>query len=263
MIKIVLVEDDVLLSNLLVERLSKEGFHVTSVTDGRFAIETIKKVKPDLLLQDLILPTVDGYEILDVKRKDNSIKDIPVIVISNSGQPVEIKHLVERGVNDYFIKAELDLNEIVERVRMVLDSKFKNKGNISRWYDLSGKTLLWIEDDPLVDDVLNQKLSGINVKIIQVPDGKSAFKFLKDRKPDIIILDIVLPDMSGLDFLERVKLASDTRHIPVLILSNMNSDNEYESSMKLGASDYLVKSTHSIDQVITKIDEIIRISELQ
>jgi DNA-binding response OmpR family regulator len=69
--------------------------------------------------------------------------------------------------------------------------------------------------------------------------------------------------MSGLDFLERVKIASDTRAIPILILSNVNSDNEYESSMKLGASDYLVKSTHSIDQVITKIDDIIRISELQ
>ena len=69
--------------------------------------------------------------------------------------------------------------------------------------------------------------------------------------------------MSGLDFLERAKIASDTKSIPILILSNMNSENEYESSIKLGASDYLVKSTHSIDQVITKINDIIRIAELQ
>src|SRR5258708_35399574 len=86
--KILIIEDDQFLGDILTQKLRREGFDVSWVVNGAEGLKQIGIIKPDMLLLDMILPSMNGYEILEAKQKDPAIKDIPVIIVSNSGQPV-------------------------------------------------------------------------------------------------------------------------------------------------------------------------------
>jgi CheY-like chemotaxis protein len=118
--KILIIEDDEFLGEVLDKRLTAAGYETELVATGRRGLEQIKALKPDLVLLDIILPEMDGYEILEAKLEDPEIKDIPVIVVSNSGQQVELNRALELGVKDYLVKAQFDPNEVLTKVRAEL-----------------------------------------------------------------------------------------------------------------------------------------------
>ncbi len=93
--KILLVEDEPMLSNLLRQRLEKEGFQITLAHDGSEAIKILKQYKPDLILLDIILPKLSGFEVMEMMKSDPTLQSAPVVVVSNLGQAED----VERGQN--------------------------------------------------------------------------------------------------------------------------------------------------------------------
>jgi len=114
--KILIIEDEKVLANLLQKRLIKEGYDVSVSLRGDEGLEELKKIKPDLLLLDIILPAMDGFEIMEKMIKDKDLKKIPIIIVSNSGQPVEIGRAQKLGAKDWLIKAEFDPQEVVDKV---------------------------------------------------------------------------------------------------------------------------------------------------
>jgi len=119
--KILIIEDDVLLGNVLAQKLTSEGFATALSRDGLEGFQKIKSFHPDLILLDIILPTMNGCEILEAKLKDPSLANIPVIVISNSGQPVEIKRALDLGAKDFLIKVDFTPQEVLEKVKKQLE----------------------------------------------------------------------------------------------------------------------------------------------
>ena len=115
---ILLVEDDPFLSSLLQLKLQKENFQVIRAADGEEAINllTQKDLKPDLMLLDLILPKKNGFEVLETIRQDPQLEKLPVIIVSNLGQPSDIERGKSLGVIDYFIKARLSIDDLVNKV---------------------------------------------------------------------------------------------------------------------------------------------------
>ena len=116
---ILLVEDDPFLSSVLRMKLEKESFKVVRAADGDEALNflTEQGVKPDLILLDLILPKKNGFEVLETIRQDPLLEKLPVIIISNLGQPSDIERGKALGVIDYFIKARLSIEELVNKVK--------------------------------------------------------------------------------------------------------------------------------------------------
>ncbi len=114
--KILIVEDEDLLLNLLQNKLTQEGYKVSVARDGIEGLEKIKKEKPDLVLLDIVMPKMGGFEVMEQMRKDKQLKTIPVIVISNSGQPVEIDRAQKLGAKDWLIKTEFDPQEVINKV---------------------------------------------------------------------------------------------------------------------------------------------------
>ena len=114
--KILIVEDEEILLNLLTNKLTELGYEVSNALDGNQGWETVKEVMPDLILLDIIMPKMGGFELLEKIRGDNSTKTIPVIIISNSGQPVELDRAKQLGANDWLIKTEFDPQEVVNKV---------------------------------------------------------------------------------------------------------------------------------------------------
>ena len=117
---ILIVEDDEFLRSLTVKRLEKEGYNVHVATDGESALKKTADIKPALLLLDLLLPGVDGFEVLEKMHKNPEIKDTPVIVFSNLGQKEDIEKAKKLGVNDFLIKANFTLDDVVEKINGVM-----------------------------------------------------------------------------------------------------------------------------------------------
>ncbi|PIV64982.1 MAG: response regulator [Candidatus Nealsonbacteria bacterium CG01_land_8_20_14_3_00_12] len=114
--KILLVEDEEIMIDLLQKKLTKEGYEISVARDGEEGLKAMREVKPDLILLDIIMPKMGGFEVMEEMGKDKNLKDIPVIVISNSGQPVEIDKAQKLGAKDWLIKTEFDPQEVVDKV---------------------------------------------------------------------------------------------------------------------------------------------------
>ncbi len=121
-IKILIVEDDKFLRELLIRKLKGEGFIISIAPDGGKALAMIKKEQPQLILLDLILPGIDGFEILKQIKNDNQISKIPVIILSNLGQQEEVEKGLKLGAVDYLIKAHFTPDEIISKIKKILGS---------------------------------------------------------------------------------------------------------------------------------------------
>jgi CheY-like chemotaxis protein len=117
--KILLVEDEEIMIDLLQKKLSREGYEVFVARDGEEGLKKMREMdpKPDLILLDIIMPKMGGFEVMEEMAKDEKLKNIPVIVISNSGQPVELDRAKKLGARDWLIKTEFDPNEVLEKVK--------------------------------------------------------------------------------------------------------------------------------------------------
>ncbi|MDO8663534.1 MAG: response regulator [Candidatus Wildermuthbacteria bacterium] len=114
--KILIVEDDKFLRELITQKLSKEGFEVRDAVDGEDGIKKIKEERPDLVLLDLILPSIDGFEVLSRIKGDLALSSIPVIILSNLGQKEDVERGLKLGAVDYLIKAHFTPGEIIEKI---------------------------------------------------------------------------------------------------------------------------------------------------
>ncbi len=120
--KVLIIEDDIFLSELMAKKLEDSGFNVIKAIDGQEGLEKAASTKPDLILLDLILPGLDGFEVLKRIKDNAQISSIPVIILSNLGQREDIERGFDLGAQDYLVKAQFTPDEIVERVKKPLEA---------------------------------------------------------------------------------------------------------------------------------------------
>ena len=115
--KILLIEDEELIISLLQRKLEKEGYKVSVARNGVEGMEKMREDKPDLILLDIVMPRMGGFEVMGEMRKEKELRIIPIIIISNSGQPVELDRAKKMGVRDWLIKTEFDPKEVLSKVK--------------------------------------------------------------------------------------------------------------------------------------------------
>ena len=122
--KILIIEDEKVLSELLEKKIKEDGYEVFIAMDGEEGLELMKKEKPDLVLLDIIMPRMDGFRVMEEMKKDPelNLKKIPVVIVSNSGQPVEIDKALDLGVRDYLIKTQFDPMEVIDKIKKQIGS---------------------------------------------------------------------------------------------------------------------------------------------
>ena len=117
MAKILFVEDEPTLQKAVGEILGQEGFEVLAALDGEAGLELIKKEKPDLILLDLILPKKDGFAVLKEMKEDESLKDIPVIVLTNLEGMGDVEKAMSLGATTYLVKANYELDDVIKMIK--------------------------------------------------------------------------------------------------------------------------------------------------
>ncbi|MCD6270495.1 response regulator [bacterium] len=118
--KILLVEDDDFLRELIVKKLNQENYEVSEAVDGEEAVKKVKEIVPDLVLLDLILPGMDGFKVLSQIKEDSALTHIPVIILSNLGQREDVEKALKLGAADYMIKAHFTPNEIIKKIKNLI-----------------------------------------------------------------------------------------------------------------------------------------------
>lgn len=258
--RIVLVEDELTMANLIEAGLKKEGYEVKSAREGRKGLRLIREAKPDLVLLDIMLPGLKGFDILEkLYNEDHVLPALPVIIISNSGDSIEVERALRMGVRDYLIKVNFNPDEVVEKVNNVFKAETANgKKKTKEVKAVKGNRVLLVEDDAILADVLERKFIEKEYTVFKAFNARLARKILEEHKVDVILLDIVLPDEHGLSFLRELKKGDRFKNIPVLIISNLGQQEEVEQGLKEGAIDYIVKTNTVPGEIFEKVDSLFK-----
>lgn len=122
MATILLIEDDGYIRSLLGDKLRLSGYEVKEAKDGKEGLARVQSEKPDLVLLDLLMPVMDGFEVLQTMKNDASYSGIPVIILSNVDQKTDLDRAMQLGAKDYLIKVYNTPDEIVQKIQTVLSS---------------------------------------------------------------------------------------------------------------------------------------------
>ncbi|GBE17240.1 phosphate regulon transcriptional regulatory protein PhoB [bacterium BMS3Abin15] len=117
---ILLIEDDAFVSDVYQTKLSHEGFEISMAENGIKAMERLEKITPDIILLDIVMPYMDGKEVLKRLKKDKKWENIPVIILTNLSQKEEVEELLEKGADDYLIKSHFTPSEVVGKIKSLL-----------------------------------------------------------------------------------------------------------------------------------------------
>ena len=195
--------------------------------------------------------------------KDNGIK-IPVIIISNSGHPVEIEKTKKLGAVDHLIKTQFEPEEVMIKIKKYLDTRGKAKvvrdAGIMPKENTDGANklninVLLVEDDSFLREIISKKLSREGFTIFEAADGEQAIKNLSKANSDIILLDIILPVIDGFEVLKQIRSHKNEkiRKTPVIMLSNLGQKEDVDTAFKKGANGYLIKAHFTTEEIVNKI----------
>ena len=279
--RIVIAEDDALLRDVLVEKFEKNGFIVDRAEDGVVALEKMNAAKPDILLLDMLMPRKGGMEVLEEMNASEALKGVPVVVISNAGQLKEAERVRKLGARDFVIKTVFDPQEVLEKIKHILENPNEPQGEwVVRNQNITGAGaitttntmpeetkptsaatpkafVLVVEDDKFLRELLVRKLTAEGFDVENALDGETAFGILANKTPNIILLDLILPNIDGFEILARVRKDAKTEKTPVIIFSNLGEKADIDKAMGLGATDFMVKANFTLDEIVTKIHSII------
>lgn len=259
--KILIIEDEEVLSDVLEAKLKKEGYNTVVAADGAEGLNKIKEWNPHMILLDIVMPKMNGYEVLEKMKEEKII--IPVIIISNSGQPVELEKIKKLGAVDYLIKTKFNPDDVIIKIKKYLNGQgnqakdevaIKPREGAGTVNELGVKVLL-VEDDSFLRDICAKKLTKEGFSVFEILNGEQALKNLEKIEPDIILLDIILPAIDGFEVLKQIRSNKNKKikQTPVIMLSNLGQEDDVKKALELGANDYLIKAHFTTEEIVEKI----------
>ncbi len=255
---ILLVDDDQILSEVIKKRIEEEGYICLWEKDGDAGLNTLKSVMPNLLLLDIMMPTMDGYQVLESISRDSALMSIPIMVISNSGEPVEIQRILGLGVRDFIIKAHFSPEEVIEKIKGLIGSPNSNEGTLGERKKIPQDTkILIVEDDATLSYIASERFRFAGYQVSTAINGPEGINMAREIRPDIVLLDVIMPEMSGFDVLRKMKEDPELKDIIIVIFSNLAQEQDFSEARRLGAVDFLVKANYTPTQLVERIEQIL------
>ncbi len=272
MSKIYVIEDDPMLVEIYEKKLTEVGFEVKTTSSGSAVKDEMLAWKPDLVLLDVVLPDMDGFEILEAVKKEADIKDIPIYIFSNLSAKEDIDRATGLGAAGFLTKSNFTPTQLAEELKKilgqaaissapkpssavpevpsaVLDSETKKEPN--------GRKVLLIEDEDVFIEMFGKKLEHEGFEIVAAKNGKWGLKEAEKGGFDCVILDMMMPAMNGYEAIRELRANENTKNIPIIILSNSALDSEVQKALDLGANAYHIKTQVTPGEVAEEVKELI------
>ena len=241
--KKILVVEDVEFNRDLLVQLLEDDYEIVTAVNGAAGIETTERERPDLIIMDLSLPVVDGWEATRRIKADPDLAAIPVIALTAHVMRGDEEKALACGCSDYLTKP-IDEAQLLGKIRALL-AKHRNAGvneaDTGKRASAGRPRILIVDDEPFNVDLLEQELELIDCETASAPDGRKALQILALQPIDLILLDVVMPKLDGVSVLKQIKADPELRHIPVIIISASSDLDRVARCIELGAEDYLPK----------------------
>jgi signal transduction histidine kinase/CheY-like chemotaxis protein len=241
---VLVVEDDLSAAELITRQLEAAGFRTYVSRTGIDAIAQAKVLHPAAITLDILLPELDGWEVLSRLKRDDETSHIPVVVVSVVDNPDLGKAL---GALDYFVKP-VDGRLLVERL-----SRFKHAAGPN-----NGATNVLVVDDESANRVWLQRIlepAGFNV--ITATGGREAIEMAKARPPDIVLLDLMMPEVTGFDVVEALRSDPHTRDTPIMILTARHLTEADKRQLNGHVSTILSRGSLGASDIVSLLNDVI------
>jgi signal transduction histidine kinase/DNA-binding response OmpR family regulator len=240
--RVLVVEDDANAYELIANALGSAGFLPIRARHGDEALRLARESSPIAITLDLVLPGVDGWEVLKRLKSDAATRDLPVVIISM----VENRDLgLALGADDYFVKP-VDRDRLVDRVR-----------NITRTTSNGGRPrLLVIDDDRAVHTLLGEDLAGYGFAIVNAYSGEEGLREARSASPDVIVLDLMMPNMSGFEVADALKDDPRTASIPIVVLTSKEISSEDRALLHTKVKAFVDKGNSAREQLVRELRRV-------
>lgn len=236
--KILVVDDEANIRRFLKHELTVRGYHVLEATGGKEAIDLARSYHPDLIILDILMPDISGHDVTAVLKSDPETKDIPILVLSILEEKEKAYQL---GANDFLTKPFT--------IKLLLD-------RINRLLKDTQKTILVVDDDKSLVRSLKYRLEKRGYLVQTAYSGKEALKTAQSHLPNLILLDIVMPEMDGYEVMKALRQNPNTAKIPIVVMTGFENVGGKVQALSAGATEYHQKSS-GFDQLLRTIETIL------
>jgi CheY-like chemotaxis protein len=203
---VLVVEDDPAAAELLTRQLVGAGYQTQVARTGREALSLARDLQPAAITLDIILPEVDGWEVITRLKSDETTSSIPIVVVSVVDNP-ELGTAL--GAIDYFVKP-VDAKLLVRRL---------NRFGVKKSAGHEAIRVLVVDDEEANRQWLTQALEPAGFIVVPATGGREAIDLAKSQKPDLVLLDLMMPEVTGFDVVEALRADASTRETPIMVLT--------------------------------------------
>jgi PAS domain S-box-containing protein len=238
---VLVIDDDDAVRDLLERFLGSEGFRVVSAGGGEEGLRLARELRPDVITLDAIMPGMDGWSVLADLKADPDVSHIPVVMLTM----VHDKSLgYALGAADYLTKP-------VERQRLVSVLKRYR-------HDHSSCNVLIVDDDPSTRRMLRQMLDRESFEVAEAENGRVALEKVAQCRPSVILLDLIMPQMDGFEFVTNVRSREEWRDIPVVVLTAKDITPQDRLRLDRHITRVIQKDEHGVDAVLAEVRDLVR-----
>ena len=233
---VLVIDDDATARELLTDQLRAEGFSVVTASGGLEGLKLAKEVHPSVITLDVIMPDLDGWSVLAALRQDSELSEIPVIMVTILDQQ---RRGVALGAAGYLTKPidREQLHRLVER--------FRAQAQPTR--------VLLVEDDSFQRERMHAWLESQRWVVQEAANGREALDRLQQSKPDLILLDLMMPEMDGFQVVATLQKEAGWRDIPVIVITALDLDAKDHDRLNSGVQSVLVKETFQPADLVERI----------
>ncbi len=239
--KVLIVDDEEEARGVLRQFLEGAGYQVFSAEDGRQALEMVHQIEPDCITLDILMPEMDGWEVLRRLKSEEKTANIPVVIVSLSDDQATGFAL---GASDYLLKP-IDRNLLLKTL-----SQLAQRHRIQR--------LLVVDDDPVVREHLTVLLSELDYAVETVPGGKEALARLGTFDYDAVVLDLMMPEVDGFAVIEQMRKTPRTTDLPIVVLTAKDLSGSEQTLLKRDVHRVIGKGQMERQVLLEQLDQTLR-----
>ena len=241
-VTVLVIDDDDIVQDLVTKQLLREGYNVISAYNGTEGLKAVREAKPDVILLDIMMPEVDGWMVLSELKDDAQFQHIPIIVHSMIN---EKRRGFSLGASDYLSKP-VDLKVLSTVIKRYVKE------------DATAFNVLILEDDPATQEIFKRatEKQGWSAKVAE--NGRIGLAKLTEQMPDIILLDLMMPEMDGLEFLDTMRQNPAWQDIPVIAVTAKVLTEADKAQLNLQAQRVIKKAENAPSDLVQQIRDVLK-----
>ncbi len=237
---VLVIDDDPTIHDLLKRLLQRQGFTVNGVQSGREGLQVAREIKPDVIILDVMMPEMDGWNVLSSLKNDSVLSEIPVVMLSM----IEDKHMgFALGAADYLTKPI---------------NRDKLSGLLRKYRRFSDESLvLVVEDEEGIRQFMRVLLERDGWSVMDAANGQEALAMIAERRPSLILLDLMMPEMDGFEFVSHLREVTEWKDIPVVVITAMElTANDYKR-LNGNVTKIMRKGSYEQEQLMADVRQLV------